>query len=68
MINLQETIEKISRAGTSNVRVVSDSDNPGLRCTIECKKGGVWTPLLTGLTQAIADDIIKRASNRTLLG
>ena len=68
MINLQETIEKISRAGTSNVRIVSDDSNPGLRCTIEYKRGGVWTPLLAGLTQAIADDIIKRASNRTLLG
>jgi hypothetical protein len=68
MINLQEAIDKISRAGTSDVRIVSDSSNPGLRCTIEYKTGGVWTPLIQGLSPALADDIIKRASNRTLLG
>lgn len=64
MVNLKETIQKITLAGVNNARSVPDGDS----FKIEVKRGGVWQPIASGLTESIANDILKRAANRTILG
>lgn len=64
MVNLQEVIQKITLAGSSNVKVVQAGDV----YNIEIRRGGVWVKVAGGLTKVIADDIVNRASNRTICG
>lgn len=68
MVNLQEVIQKITLAGSDNVRIVPAGSGRGGIYNIEIRRGGVWVRAASGLSKIIADDIVKRASNRTICG
>ena len=64
MANIEETIQKMTLAGAGNARSVPDGD----QFKIEIKRGGVWQPAIFGITESVANDMLKRAANRTILG
>lgn len=64
MVNMNEAINTITKAGNSNVKI----EQEGSSYKIVVLQGGVWTPIITGITKPIAEDIVKQATNRTLLG
>jgi len=68
MVNLQEAIKKMTLVGRSNIRTTHNHNSIGSLYTIEINQGGVWTPLIGGLSKAIADSMIDRAANRTICG
>jgi len=70
VFNLNETVNKIKQVGSSNVRCVPMPGNDALNGNyqIEIYDGGSWRPLVTGVKKAMAEDIIKQALNRVILG
>ena len=69
-VNVNEAIEKIKKAGVQFVRTVpmpGQNVNTG-DYQIEIKEGGAWSPVATGITKKIAEDIISQATNRVILG
>lgn len=70
VFNLNETVNKIKQVGTTNVRSVPMQGNDPVngQYQIEIYDGGTWKPLVTGLKKAMAEDIIKQALNRVILG
>lgn len=70
MINLNETITQIKRAGSTNVRAVpmaGQSVNDGLY-QIEVLSEGQWNAIVGGITQVSATQIISQAVNRVICG
>jgi len=65
MANLSEAIERITRAGRDNVVIEQES---GGQFRIKVLQGGTWVVVVSGITRQIAEDIVNRATNRTLLG
>jgi len=63
-MKLNEAIEKITKAGPNNVRIVSDKS----RYKIEAKIGGVWISVIDGVEKSIAENLVRKALNRTILG
>ena len=61
-MNIKETINKITKAGHNNAQIINSGDS----WAIEVCQGGVWTPVLSGLTKPIAENIIKQAKNRVI--
>ena len=70
MINLNEAIITIKRAGTHNVRVVPmDGENAiDGKCQIEVKEAANWEAIVSGVSKNIADGIVSQATNRVILG
>lgn len=69
-VNVNEAIQKIKAAGTANVRSVpmpGQNVNSG-DYQIEISQNGEWTPVATGISKKIAEDIISQATNRVILG
>lgn len=69
-IDINEAIQKIKAVGEQSVRTVpmaGESVNDGYyQIEINSKEG--WQPIVTGVKQQMAEDIIRQATNRTLLG
>ena len=70
MINLNEAVQKIKQVGGTNVRAVpmSGQSVQGGQFQIEVKEGGAWSPIVSGVSKKIAEDIINQAINRVILG
>lgn len=69
-VDLNEAIQRIKAAGTNNVRVVPMT---GQHCIngqfqIEVKENSGWVPIATGLYKSVAEDIIKQATSKLILG
>lgn len=69
MINLSEAVAKIKKVGSTNARAVP---MPGKTIQqdhqIEIKENNNWTPILTGITKKMAEDLISQATNKVILG
>lgn len=65
MKTIKEAVEVMKQVGESNTRKAPGA--PGL-IDIQINRGGQWVTLLADLNPAIADDVIRQASNRVLLG
>lgn len=70
MLNLTEAIQRIKSAGAKNVRVVPMPNQSAINGMhmIEVKDGGSWTGIVSGLSKTAAEDIVRQATNRVLLG
>ena len=68
-VNLSEAVEAIKRAGAVNVRTVPMAGESvhGDKYQIEVKDP-VWKPIIQGITQSAAEDIIRQATNRVICG
>lgn len=69
-ISMVEAVERIKRAGSTNVRAVP---MPGQSATggmykVEIMEGGGWVSVAEGLPQTTAQDLIRQAGNRTICG
>lgn len=69
VFNPSTIIEQIKKVGNSNCRVVYSPGKNNERA-IEIREGNEWKTIANGLTESMANDIIKQASsnNRLLLG
>lgn len=70
VFNLNETVNKIKSVGSPNVRSVPMQGNDPVNglYQIEIYEGGVWKALVSGLKKPMAEDIIRQALNRVILG
>lgn len=70
MINLNETINTIKKIGANNTRIVPmENQNPlDGNVRIEVRLDGNWSPVVSGIKKSTAEDIIKQATNRVILG
>lgn len=70
MVNLSEAIQQIKKVGLHNVRSVPMQGQSPVDgdYQIEIMEGTCWKPIVTGIKQRTAEDIISQASNRVLLG
>ncbi len=70
MLNLTEATKKIKAVGASNVRVVPMPGQPALTGLhmIEVRDGSIWAGIVSGLSKAVAEDIVRQATNRTICG
>jgi len=69
-INVNEAIQQIKRAGASCARAVpmpNQNVNSG-DYQIEIKANEIWSPIVTGVSKKIAEDIINQSTNRVILG
>lgn len=62
---IKETVDKIRQVGTTNVRKVPNS---GGTMDIQVCESGNWRTILSGVLAGAADDIIRQATNKVLLG
>jgi len=69
-LNMVETVNKIKKAGTTNVRTVPMPGQPvtGGMYQIEVKEGTAWSVIAEGLPQTTANDLIRQATNRVICG
>lgn len=69
-ININEAIQKIKSAGATSVRTVPMTGQAvdGGDYQIEIKTGDSWSPIVTGVKKPMAEDIMRQATNRVLLG
>lgn len=67
--NINEAIQKIKSIGSINTRIVPmEGQTITGSCQIEIKENGLWSPVVTGVTNKIAENIIAQATNRVILG
>lgn len=69
-LNLNEVINSIKKVGASAVRTVpmsGENVNDG-NYQIEIRSGDMWTPIVTGVKKPMAEDIIRQAVNRVIIG
>lgn len=69
-VSISEAVSAIKKAGAINTRI---SQMPGATIDglhqIEIQSApGVWTPVVTGLKRQMAENLIKEATNRVILG
>lgn len=57
-------INQVRAAGRGNSRMVSEDHT----YSIQIKKDGTWKTVIDGLTQGIAEQILKEGNNKLLLG
>lgn len=70
MININEALLRIKQAGATNVRAVpADGQNihTGLY-QIEIREAGNWIAIATGMPRSTAEDLIRQATNKVILG
>lgn len=68
--NMVEAIDRIKKAGPSNVRSVpmpKQSAIDGLH-QVEVLVNGRWEPIVEGLPATTAADLIRQGTNRTICG
>lgn len=65
MSMIKEAVAQMKQVGEENIRKVPTSEG---KIDIQIQKGGHWLTVLKNLNPAIADDVIRQASNRVILG
>lgn len=70
IFNLNEAVQKIKSVGGTNVRTVpmAGQSIQGGQFQIEINEGGAWSPIVSGVSKKIAEDIINQSINRVILG
>lgn len=69
-MDISEAVNKIKGVKPSNVRMIPQAgENPvdGLH-QVELLEGGGWRTIISGLPKTTAEDLIKQALNKVLLG
>lgn len=69
-MNMVETVNRIKKAGQTNVRSVPMAGQPvtGGLYQIEIKESAGWTVVAEGLPQTTAQDLIRQATSKVILG
>ena len=70
IMNLQEAIQQVKKAGPTRVRCTpmpGQNVNTGNYC-VAINEGGTWRTVIDGLPKSTAEDIIRQATSRVLLG
>lgn len=63
---LAEIVERIKKAGINNTRISQDQSTGKARIEILTNSG--WVTIRKDLTQSMAEDIVRQASSRVILG
>jgi len=69
-VSLNEALVRIRKVGAQGVRAVpmpNQNVHTG-KYQIEIRDGDSWSVLVEGLPRSSADDLIKQATNRVILG
>lgn len=67
--NINEAIQKIKAVGPNSVRIVPMQGQPvDGDHQVEIHENGSWTPVVIGIKRPMAEDIVRQATNRVLLG
>jgi hypothetical protein len=69
-LNLNEASSKIKQVGTNRVRVVpmpGENFKSG-KHQIEINEGNTWRPIVVGIDQTIANNLVINATNNTICG
>ena len=64
-INPDAITETIKRAGKINTRVTPTADG---KTQIEINEGGSWRVIQSGISQRIAENLVKQATQGVILG
>ena len=69
-VNLAETVNRIKKAGPTNVRAVP---MPGQhihegKYQVEVNEGGMWVVVAESIPQSTANDLIRQSTNRVICG
>ena len=70
MININEVTQKIKAVGVNNVRIVTMDGQPAVEGLhqIDINSNGQWITIATGMKRNIAEDIVRQATNKVILG
>ena len=70
MINLNEAMTKIKEVGSTNVRVVPMVKQSAIdgQHQIQIKTNNIWITIVEDLPKGAAEEIIKKAVSRIILG
>ena len=66
MTNLKEAINKIREVGMTSTRITPITNSNKVK--IEININGSWVTLLSGITHSMAEDAIRQANGRLILG
>ena len=69
-ININEAVTQIKKVGSHNVRILpmpGQDINTGTH-QIEIYEQNTWKVLLSGVPRTTAEDLVKQATNRMILG
>jgi hypothetical protein len=64
-MTIKEITEKIRNVGPNNYRIVSISQNK-VKLEINTPQG--WVSILSGVTRQMAEDTIRQATNKVIMG
>ena len=64
-INPDAIVETVKRVGSTNTRVSTGTDG---KSQIEINEGGNWRTIQTGISQRMAEDLVRRATKGIILG
>lgn len=69
-INVNEAVATIKKVGANNTRVIQmpNQSLDGLHQIEVQLNPGVWQPILTGIKKTMAENIVREATNRVILG
>lgn len=69
-INVNDAVSAIKKAGIGNTRVIQmpNESLDGLHQIEVQRTPGVWQPILVGIKKPMAEDIVRQATNRVILG
>ena len=69
-MSMVETVNRIKKAGDTNVRAVPMSGQPatGGLYQIEIKESTGWSVVAEGMPQSTAQDLIRQATNKMICG
>lgn len=65
MPSIKEAVERIKSVGPQNARKVPKTNGT---VDIQILQGGTWVTVLESINAGSADDIIRQASNKVILG
>ena len=70
MLNINEAVQKIKKAGSTNVRVVPMDGQAALTGMhkIEIKDQGIWITIVEGIQKRMAEDMVTQAVNKVIFG
>lgn len=64
--NISEAVHRIRVAGPDNVRRIPGNDPQSF--TIQINENGQWVSVVKDVSQTVAEDVMRQATNRVILG
>lgn len=68
MLNISEVVQQIRSVGANNSRIVPISSGGNTTYKIEINESGAWRPVIAGVNLNMAEDMMRQAVNRVILG